>query len=126
MKLFKKPVRKFNRTTKPNVKKPTALYNRYTRHNEIIVNKTIGAYGGYTTTTNKGKQRMKLDDRLDRQNDKTQYVNRQYRRLRKSLYSTPENRISVSNRDFEKVRAMHIQKYQYSGKKVKVRKNKKR
>lgn len=119
--LFK---RKFNRTTKLNVKKPTALYNKYTKQNKIIANKTIGAYGNYTATTSSGKKREKLNDRLDGDKTKPQYVDGHYRRLRKSLYLKPQNRVSVSDRDFKKVRAMHIKKYQYSGKKVKVAKAK--
>lgn len=70
------------------------------------------------------EEKENLNDWLDRDKEKPQYISRQYRRLRKSLYLKLQNRVSVSDCAFKKVRAMHIKKYQFSGKKIKVEKAK--
>ena len=123
----KKSFRKFNRTTKPNVKKPTVLYNKYSKHHEIVVNKTPRALGSYTAKTSKGKQMYQIENLISKtktnSNDNKQYVSSRYRRYPKNTFNKSTIQpVSIAPNDFETVRSNHIKKYKYSGKKIKVTK----
>ena len=119
----KKSFRKFNRTTKPNVKKPTVLYNKYSKHHEIVVNKTPRALGSYTATSNNRRGKYQITKGLVKDSKLSQYVSRRYKRYPKNTFrKSAIQPVSITPKDFETVRNNHINKYKYSGKKIKVTK----